>query len=174
MKKFLVYLSIVPLFFIFACDGGGSLSLLDDPSGSPSSSSNDTTCKDKVLIDTTTGSFCAASDSPKDVNAYRGIKYAKGGESYRWQSPVTTDDSTTAKEADTFGDICAQADLSMQEMGTLYTDNSSSTPISVKGSEDCLYLNIYTPKELSDEKKSVIVWIHGGAFLLGSGSNVIF
>jgi len=37
-------------------------------------------------------------------------------------------------------------------------------------SEDCLYLNLWTAAENSDEKRPVIVWIHGGAFTGGSGS----
>ncbi|KAK9872042.1 hypothetical protein WA026_015292 [Henosepilachna vigintioctopunctata] len=42
---------------------------------------------------------------------------------------------------------------------------SSSNPI--EGDEDCLYLNIYTPK--LDGNFSVLVNIHGGSFLFGSG-----
>ncbi len=39
------------------------------------------------------------------------------------------------------------------------------------GREDCLYLNIYTPGEKKfDDLKPVMVWIHGGAFLGGSGN----
>ncbi|KAK4885072.1 hypothetical protein RN001_001343 [Aquatica leii] len=41
------------------------------------------------------------------------------------------------------------------------------------GSEDCLYLNVYT-KELPDKNKSlkpVMFWIHGGAFTTGSGNS---
>lgn len=39
------------------------------------------------------------------------------------------------------------------------------------GSEDCLFLNVYTPK-LSDKKDlPVMIWIHGGAFSAGSGDS---
>jgi para-nitrobenzyl esterase len=37
-------------------------------------------------------------------------------------------------------------------------------------SEDCLYLNIWTPAKKQGEKLPVIVWIHGGAFTGGSGT----
>jgi carboxylesterase type B len=37
-------------------------------------------------------------------------------------------------------------------------------------SEDCLYLNIWSPKK-SNVLKSVMVWIHGGALLFGTNGN---
>ena len=41
-------------------------------------------------------------------------------------------------------------------------------------SEDCLTLNIWTAARSPDEKRPVMVWFHGGAFLVGSGSLPIF
>merc|ERR1719427_356863 len=42
-----------------------------------------------------------------------------------------------------------------------------------KGSEDCLYLNVFTPQleSMGDAKFPVMVWIHGGAFQFGSASS---
>jgi acetyl esterase/lipase len=45
--------------------------------------------------------------------------------------------------------------------------------------EDCLYLNIWTPylpsgNVISDKKKAVMVWIHGGGFTSGAGSDTTF
>ncbi|RZC33123.1 venom carboxylesterase-6-like [Asbolus verrucosus] len=52
---------------------------------------------------------------------------------------------------------CAQTDLIQTEM--------------IQGEEDCLYLNIYVPREnpTRKDKLDVIVHIHGGAFMSGSG-----
>ena len=159
--KTLLFAFILSLFF--GCNTG-------------SSSSNDLACSDQAVINTSTGSFCAASDSPENINTYKGITYAKGGQKYRWQSPLRADDFIIPRRADSFGDICAQADISVLGSTTLNlnTLTSNTNPISIQGSEDCLSLNVYAPKMYEDKKRSVLVWIHGGAFLLGSGSSVTF
>ena len=41
-------------------------------------------------------------------------------------------------------------------------------------SEDCLTLNVWTAAIDQDERRPVMVWFHGGAFLVGSGSLPIF
>lgn len=41
-------------------------------------------------------------------------------------------------------------------------------------SEDCLYLNVWTPAQDADQKLPVMVWIHGGAFVTGSGSDEMY
>lgn len=42
-----------------------------------------------------------------------------------------------------------------------------------KKNEDCLYLNIWSPKA-DDKRRPVMVWIHGGSFISGSGSSDIY
>ena len=42
-------------------------------------------------------------------------------------------------------------------------------PDKIVGSEDCLYLNVFTKSLDSNAKKPVVVFIHGGAFVFGSG-----
>jgi len=41
-------------------------------------------------------------------------------------------------------------------------------------SEDCLYLNIWAPAEASDEPHPVMVWIHGGGYESGAGSQGLY
>lgn len=52
------------------------------------------------------------------------------------------------------------------------TASSPSTTEATRGpsSEDCLYVNIWTPNLNRSAKQPVMVWIHGGAFIFGSGS----
>lgn len=40
--------------------------------------------------------------------------------------------------------------------------------LSFLGSEDCLYLNVYTPQPHQAALLDVIVYIHGGAFMFGA------
>ncbi|KPJ14934.1 Esterase FE4 [Papilio machaon] len=48
-----------------------------------------------------------------------------------------------------------------------------STPIGVLGSEDCLKINVYVPA-LAKKPLPVMVYIHGGAFLLGGGGKLLY
>lgn len=42
--------------------------------------------------------------------------------------------------------------------------------VDLTGSEDCLFLNVYTPKLNNARNLPVMIWLHGGAFTSGSGS----
>ncbi len=48
---------------------------------------------------------------------------------------------------------------------------SPMTDTSIPMNEDCLYLNIWAPVSIGSEKKPVMVFIHGGGFIVGSGGN---
>jgi para-nitrobenzyl esterase len=68
---------------------------------------------------------------------------------------------TGVKKADTFGPPCVQ---SPYPAGSPYATPAAPT------SEDCLYLNVWTPTGAGD-KRPVMMWIHGGAWTRGAGSN---
>lgn len=90
---------------------------------------------------------------------FKGIPYAQPpvGD-LRWQPPVEPANRTGTLKADHFGNTCATK-LTLGGFGP------------VSDSEDCLYLNVYTPANISKkdaEKLPVMVWIPGGG--LGSGS----
>ena len=41
-------------------------------------------------------------------------------------------------------------------------------------SEDCLYLNVWTGAKAAGEKRPVMVWIYGGGYTTGSGSQAMY
>jgi para-nitrobenzyl esterase len=76
----------------------------------------------------------------------------------RWKPPAPAAAWTEARDATVKSKQCAQLAVLTGE----YDANSS---------EDCLFLNVWTPDEVASAPRPVMVWIHGGGFTLGSGSD---
>ncbi len=97
----------------------------------------------------------------KDCTAYKGIRYAQApiGER-RFCAPAPLPPSDDLHNASSFGPACAQV-IGMPRVGDGRFGRTYS--------EDCLTLNIYTPAADS-ARRPVMVWIHGGAFVTGSGN----
>jgi para-nitrobenzyl esterase len=80
----------------------------------------------------------------------------------RWMPPAPVEPWSGIQPAREFGPISLQPRMQMSFTGR--------EPENEPQSEDCLYLNIWTPG-LDDEKRAVMVWIHGGGYSMGSGSS---
>ncbi len=93
------------------------------------------------------------------AQTYLGVPYAKPpvGE-LRWQPPQPAD-SRESLDATSHQNRCLQ---------TPYAEVLSGFELFGEESEDCLYLNIYTPG--SEGSRPVMVWIHGGAYMQGSAN----
>lgn len=102
---------------------------------------------------------------------YRGIPYARPpiGE-LRWKAPQRMDPWKGVYEAVKFSAKCPQSE---NQYGLYGKEFYSSPDFSRRSDEDCLYLNIWTPRS-GGSKKPVAFWIHGGAFAGGYSSEVEF
>jgi para-nitrobenzyl esterase len=100
------------------------------------------------------------------VTVYRGVAYAAPPVgSLRWKSPQPAKVWSGIRHADTFGNVCMQNAL---KPGSFYQVEFYEHPEPM--SEDCLYLNVWTAASSAAEKRPVMVWLHGGGFVEGSGS----
>jgi len=132
--------------------------------------SEDFIARDKVIVDTVNGPVIGKIEEDYDFrfktkiswNSFTGIPYAVPpiGD-YRFMPPVKPNrwtcplDATKKRNA-----ICPQLNFGLDNDGLLHGSD-----------EDCLYLNVYVPRERNTTGLlPVAVWLHGGAFMFGSGS----
>ncbi|MBK7992210.1 MAG: carboxylesterase family protein [Blastocatellia bacterium] len=93
----------------------------------------------------------------ENSTVFRGIPYAAAPVgNLRWKPPQAAEMRTDIFDAVSFGSPCAQP----QRGQTV-------------GSEDCLFLNIWTPKTLTTDLKPVMLFIHGGGNITQSGDQRI-
>ena len=105
------------------------------------------------IVEGTTG------DEPT-VRIFRGVPFAAPpvGD-LRWKAPQPVKPWAEVRKATEFGARCMQTQV-YSDM--VFRDSGPS--------EDCLYLNVWTPAKSASERLPVIVWFYGGGFVSGSSS----
>ncbi|KAK5955209.1 hypothetical protein OHC33_003889 [Knufia fluminis] len=100
--------------------------------------------------------------SSTNLNVFKGIRFAAPPTgNLRWQAPVAPPvDRAAPMDASTDGSQCPQAPDASYSISAV--DNSRS-------SEDCLFLNVYSPGNVTGPLP-VLVWIHGGGYGAGNAS----
>uniref|UniRef100_A0A3Q0QSW7 Carboxylic ester hydrolase n=1 Tax=Amphilophus citrinellus TaxID=61819 RepID=A0A3Q0QSW7_AMPCI len=116
------------------------------------------------------GEYVSVKGKESGVHAFLGVPFAKPplGPSLRLAPPQPVEGWEGVRDATQQPPMCMQpknfALALIDKLGVLLADIPDI-------SEDCLYLNIYTPaKRANDAKLPVMVWIHGGGLSLGSAS----
>lgn len=98
------------------------------------------------------------------VWCFAGIPYGSPPEgNRRWRPPAPVEPWSGVRDALTFAPVCPQPNGINEVLGG----------VPEVSSEDCLYLNVWTPG-LDESARPVMVWIHGGSFVTGSGSNGLY
>ena len=108
-------------------------------------------------------------DAERDVAAFKGIPYAAAPVGrLRWREPQPPATWEGVRNADSFGASCTQP---LNNCAPPYTAEFSVTDAT---SEDCLFLNVWTPARSASDRLAVLVYIHGGAGIRGSGSVPVY
>jgi para-nitrobenzyl esterase len=114
---------------------------------------------DRVKI--ANGLIEATAAPSSGVRSFKGIPFgAPPVGDLRWKEPQPVKNWTGVRNADQFGPRCVQRT----------TPTSDYWFCSNGMSEDCLYLNVWTPAKSGRERLPVLVYIFGGGFQNGDGS----
>jgi para-nitrobenzyl esterase len=122
-------------------------------------------------VDLPGGSLIGVRDQGGQVISFKGVPYALPpvGE-HRWKPAVAGANWSGIRRADRFGPDCIQTSYIDPDLD--YKTDFWFWPPSVS-SEDCLFLNIWRPDRV-DEKYPVMVWLHGGGSIQGSGAQPLY
>jgi para-nitrobenzyl esterase len=99
------------------------------------------------------------------LRIFRGIPFAKPplGD-LRFRRPEPAEPWSGVRDASRFGSSAPQTKLQIDFLPGMDVGEQS---------EDCLYLNVFAPAA-GGAHRPVLVWIHGGAFTIGSGSQALY
>ena len=118
--------------------------------------------KGRVLVELTSGKLEGSREESGYI--FRGVPYAAPpvGER-RWLPPQPVEPWPGIRPAWEYGTIAPQNVM----------PGGPKIRLEQEQAEDCLYLNIWTPG-LDNARRPVMLWLHGGGFTGGSGSDALY
>lgn len=121
---------------------------------------------DPLIVETTLGRV-RGSVNPSGGAFFRGMPYgADTSGARRFLPPQPATPWAGVRDATTHGASCPQI---VTPRTRVFQWLASDAPLG----EDCLVLNVYTPAA-DGQRRPVMVWLHGGAFAIGSGSSAVY
>uniref|UniRef100_A0A8C3LZG5 Carboxylic ester hydrolase n=1 Tax=Chrysolophus pictus TaxID=9089 RepID=A0A8C3LZG5_CHRPC len=107
----------------------------------------------------------------RSVNVFLGLPFAKPPVGpLRFSEPQPPEPWKGVRDATSYPPMCLQDKVTGQFFSDVITNRKEKVRLQM--SEDCLYLNIYTPVPTKkQEKLPVFVWIHGGGLVFGAASS---
>ena len=115
------------------------------------------------------GQLAGTPSGDGSVVAFKGVPFAAPPVgALRWRAPQPAVPWQGVRQADTFSASCVQNIVDVRKPWTYEFMAHGAT------SEDCLYLNVWTPAKTATERRPVYVYIHGGANTEGAGSVPVY
>jgi len=103
------------------------------------------------------------------VHVFRGIRYGADTATTRFAAPRPPDGWTEVRDAVDYASSAPQAAPVDVRLFRSWRPNPPPPT-----SEDCLFLNVWTPGLRDGAGRPVMVWLHGGGFVSGSGSSYAY
>ncbi|XP_018418383.1 PREDICTED: fatty acyl-CoA hydrolase precursor, medium chain-like [Nanorana parkeri] len=127
---------------------------------------------ERPLVDTKYGKLRGVTESVKETlktaDAFYGIPFAKPPVgSLRFANPESIEPWNSVRDASQYPPLCLQDAGFLEGLRNYYKTTFKMPPVS----EDCLYLNIFTPSDReTNSKLPVMFFIHGGGLVIGGAS----
>jgi para-nitrobenzyl esterase len=118
---------------------------------------------DNALVETVTGPI--RGRDADGVTAWKGVRYAAPPTGdLRWRAPEPVAPWSAIADATEFGSVCPQP-----------VDPRIPIDLGAPQGEDCLTLNVWASSDTAaGDRKPVMVWVHGGAYIIGAASQPLY